>query len=156
MSARPPLTLRTVIVAVSVLLAAVLVASMSQAPAGAAGAGPAAARASGPTYGPYSTYYGDLRARIATPTRKRPHLRAQVQRRSSVGERQVRLTWRPAGQQTRSSRLRRVASGESIEMATSVLPCGRTRVTLHGRSRPRGGTTWGTWKAFSADISRIC
>lgn len=152
MSVRRPV-LRTVLVAVAVLLASVLAGPLSSVTAQAA---PSETRASGPVYGPWSTYYGDLRARVATPTKQRPRLRVQVNRTAAqTGDRQVRLTWRPAGQQTRSTRRRDVAPSATVTLVTAQLPCGRTRATLMGRGRAPGGA-WGEWKSFGADITRPC
>ena len=54
-----------------------------------------------PSYGPWSSYFYDLRARASAPTKKRKRAHVQVERNANAsGDRQLQLRWRPAGRAT--------------------------------------------------------
>lgn len=165
MSARRPAPTRPVpvvagVLAVLTVLAvalAGLLAPVSAASPDGRSAG-TAARATAPAYGPWSSYYYDVRVRVSTPTRDRNRVHVQVQRRTGMsGDRQFRLTWRSSGQaQARVGSARLVGQGGTITLMTAALPCGKSRVTLMGRSRSSSAGDFGQWQSFSALLNRAC
>jgi hypothetical protein len=147
-----------VLVAVTLVALMAPVALTAGALAPASSAAPASSErvARGPSYGPWSSYFYDLRARAAAPARKRARAHVQVERNTNrSGDRQLRLSWSPAGRATRSSVVKSVAPGGRITFSTARLPCGRTTLTLLGRGRASGGA-WGAWMSISADVRRPC
>jgi hypothetical protein len=156
MSLRPPASARLTFLGIG-LVAALLAGLLSPTVADAArGGSTTASRASTSAYGPWSDYYYDVKVRVATPTKKRSRLYVQIWRKSGEpGDRQFRLTWHSSGRSAHTGGRKLAPQGRTTGLRTFPLPCGKTRVTLMGRSRAPGGS-YGAWKSFSAHVNRVC
>ncbi|WP_232676271.1 hypothetical protein [Nocardioides sp. R-C-SC26] len=117
-----------------------------------------AAKKAGPSYGSYSSYLFDMRARVAQPVKKQGRLYVQINRNGNQsGDRQVIFKRQIQGKSAQVSGIRDLAPNQTITFNSGVVPCGKSiSATLSARGRADANSAWTEWKSISANFTRSC